>query len=231
MTVLKPAAADRIVRRDLLSILRPTDEVRTGMFIQLHGVSLGTRAYGTEFDGLCQQDTLVLKYAPTSIRPDPRDEPLRPFGIEASTAFHATRLPTRRPEDARMQGEVWVDSCDRLTDDKDVFWFNAKDAEEAARATNILKAATDQIAAGSLKTISCETFDQDKRSCEQIIAEQATLDKIDDIYSCAADAGMKCYVIDVASSIRLTIVARLAADSLVPSAVQSIKIEEYIIVT
>jgi hypothetical protein len=231
MTTLRPSAANRAVRNDLLSVFQPVGEISSGMFVRLHGVSLRTRPYGTQFTGLCRQDTLWLKYAPTDLQPKHRDQPLQPYGVEASAAFHATRVPMARPDDAQMQEDVWSESCDHLSASKDAVWFGAEDAEEAARAVNILKAATDQVRAGLLKAASCDKFPNEKSGCEQIALEEGEIDKINGVSSCPAEAGTECYAIDVGSLTMLTITARPSADELTPRSVESIKVAQYIVVT
>src|SRR5438128_83781 len=87
MTALSPAAANRKAQRDLLSILQPTGQFNSGMLIRLRGAYLLTHAVGTEFDGLCRHDAVSLLYAPAETSAPPREQPLRPFGIEAQTEF------------------------------------------------------------------------------------------------------------------------------------------------
>jgi len=55
--------------------------------------------------------------------------------------------------------------------------------------------------------------------------------KINDIEHCAANPGMICYRIDLASSTALTVTALVVGDALIPGKVISIAIEEYIVVT
>lgn len=96
---LPPQAANRTVQKDLLSVLEPVRQIRSGMFRQLHGVNLATKAYGTEFDGVCCRDELSLRYAPTEQDSALEDAPVRPYpsSLDAIRAFSRSMVivPTR----------------------------------------------------------------------------------------------------------------------------------------
>lgn len=231
MTALKPSLADRVARQDLLSVFEPVGEISSGMFLQLHGVGMTTRPYGTEFASLCQRDTLTIKYAPTDFEAKPSDQPIRPYGVETTAYFHAAGVPARLPEGPRQRGYAWNTSCGRLAGDTKIRWFRARNAEEAAKAVNVLQVAIDQVRAGTLKPISCELLTNEKGTCEQTILHQGVIGQIFEVEACSAQPGLECFVVDFGAGIVTTIVATPSAEGLTPLSVVSIKVEQYLIVT
>ena len=233
MENLKPSQANSVVRKDLLSVFEPVHEISSGMFLRLHGVMLSTRPYGTEFDGLCRRDTLWLHYAPVDLHAPQPDQPLQPYGFEATAEFHAVRLPVPRPEDAAMQEDVWNKDCDRIPTDEDapwLGWFGAKNTDEAARGLHALAAAADQVRAGQLKPSGCQLFGKEDRNCSQIVLDAGDIEDIGSVESCDAEVGEACYEIDVGST-EFTITIKPADEGLVPKTVVSIRVEQYVIVT
>jgi len=234
MEDLRASQANRVVRNDLLSVLEPVHEISSGMFLRLHGVTLMTRPYGTEFDGLCRRDTVWLHYAPVDLHAPTRDQPLQPYGLEATAEFHAANLPIARPEDAAMQEDVWNKSCERIAKDEDapwLGWFEAKDADEAARALHALAAAVDQVRAGDLKPSGCRFVGNAERSCNELVLDAGDIENVGSVASCAAAVGQACYEIDAFGGIELTITIWPADEGLVPKTVISIFVEQYITVT
>jgi hypothetical protein len=232
MAALPPAEADRVVRRDLLSILTPIKHrLGGGIMIRIDDVALaGVRPYGTEFSGLCRSDTLVLKYAPVEGRSGLRDQPLQPYGFEASARFHAVRVPALPAKDYRREDYIWSSECDRLGEDAG--WFQAEDAAEAATGVNFLKAAIDAVGAGKIEPISCERLAAEHRACRDIVLSEGDIRKITSVARCAAGAGAACYRIETAGYIWLEIVGTAAGDdSIEPGAVTSIKLGYFIVVT
>ncbi|GHH18504.1 hypothetical protein GCM10008023_24440 [Sphingomonas glacialis] len=226
---LSPRAANRSVQRDLLSVLEPIKQIRSGMFVQVHGVWLATRPFGTEFDGVCQRDLMTLWYAPTDTADRAEDAPLRPYSLTATPSFHIAALPSRRLTKPRGD-HVWQTKCTTLG--KDVYnWFHAKDAETAVRGAAVLEAAVKAIKKGMLKAQPCPDIIDRKAGCEAAILAFGRVEEINDIEPCPAVAPLQCYVIDLASQSKLTIEAQFADDAAEPSAVTAISVEEYIIVT
>jgi hypothetical protein len=231
MAALAPAAADRVVRGDLLSVLTPIrHRLGGGMLIRMDDVALSARPYGTEFSGLCRSDTLVLKYAPVEGRSGLRDQPLQPYGFEASASFHAVRVPAPPADDYRREDYIWSSECDHLGEDAG--WFRAKDAAEAAAGVNFLKAATDAVRTGKLEPTSCELTVNEHRACRDVILSEGEIGKINSVARCDAGAGAECYRIETAGYIWLEIVGAVAGDNaLAPNAVTSIKEGYFIVVT
>ena len=229
---LPSRSANRAVQRDLLSILRPIPNIRSGMFRQLRGVGLTTRAFGTEFAGLCRRDAVTLRYAATRAAAQPEDAPLRPYSVEAQAWFHLIHLPHNAPSDARHGEGVWQAQCASAGTSEDAGWFAAKDARAAIQGVLMLKAAVDAVRSGTLKAAPCPNiFDPKTSTCEAVILADGEIAKIASVEACSSDAKGVCYVVDLASSTKLTIRGRASANSLVPSAITSIAVEQYIIVT
>ena len=229
---LSPRAANRTVQRDLLSVLEPIRKIDSGMVRQLRGVGLTTKPFGTEFDGLCRRDAVTLWYAATEIAAKPEDAPLRPYSVEAQAWFHIVRLPREASSDERRSEGVWQAKCASAGTSEETDWFSAKDARSAVQGALVLKAAVEAVRSGKLKAEPCPNiFDTKKTTCEAAILANGNLSKIDSVEACPAESGALCYVVDLASLTKLTIRGRAPETSLVPDAITSIAIEQYIIVT
>lgn len=229
LKALSPRGATRAVQRDLLSVLEPIGQIRSGMFVQVRGVGLATRPFGTEFDGVCQRDVMTLWYAPTDTADRAEDAPLRPYSLTAAPTFHITALPSRRRTTPRGD-QVWQTKCATLGKDASP-WLHAKDAETAVRGATVLEAAVKAIKTGTLKARPCPDIVDRKAGCEATILALGRVGAIDSIEPCPAAAPLQCYVIDLASQTKLTIEAQFADDALEPSAVTAIAVEDYVIVT
>ena len=231
MTALPPVAANRTVRADLLSVLQPVRKISRGNLLRLRGVRLLTHPYGTEFNGLCRRDELDLKYAPVDLAPKPAEQPLQPYGIEAAPAFHVAHLPSRVADRSNTSELIWSETCDRLEHDDDARWFRADTALHAAQGVNFLQAAVDRVKAGTLKAEPCTELFNAKTTCEQVILEQGDMTKINQIEVCPSTPDLVCYSIDLSWSTRLTITGKVAEGQLVPTMIETITVEQYVVVT
>lgn len=229
---MPPKVANRTVQRDLLSVLEPVTRIDSGMFRQLRGVGLTTNPFGTEFDGLCRRDAVTLWYAATGTAAKPEDAPLRPYSVEAQPWFHIIHPPREASSDARRGEGVWQAKCASATTSEDARWFAAKDARTAIQGSMMLEAAVKAVRSGALKAEPCPNiFDPKEATCESTILAHGDLSKIDSVETCSSEDGSLCYVVDLASSIKMTIKGRASENSLTPSAVTSIAVEQYITVT
>lgn len=229
---LPPHAANRTVQKDLLSVLEPVRQIRSGMLRQLRGVYLVTKAYGTEFDGVCRRDELSLRYAPTEQDPTPEDATLRPYGIEASPSFHIIKLPAREPAENGHREDVWQPRCIAAGRDDDSTWFGARDAHTAVQGALVLEAALKAVRLGALKAQPCPSvYDQKSSTCEAAILENGDLSKLDSVETCPAEGGTLCYMVSLNVSTRLTIKALAQGEALAPGPVTSIAVQQFIIVT
>ena len=224
--------ANQVVRRDLLSVLQPVKRISSGMLRQLRGVSLTTRAFGTEFDGLCRRDAVTLWYAPTERGQTTENDPVRPYSIETQALFHIVKLAHLEHTDSENRGNVSQESCVSADHDERADWFAAKDARTAVQGVLVLEAALGAIKVGTLKAEPCpEIFDAKKASCEAVILANADIATLGSIEPCSAAVGELCYIVDLDFSTKLTIKARVTGDEMMPHSVKSIAIEQYIIVT
>ncbi|HEY2178506.1 MAG TPA: hypothetical protein VGH15_07980, partial [Caulobacteraceae bacterium] len=186
LTSLPPKAADRTAKKDLLSVLAPVDHISSGMRVRLGEVDMLTAPYGTPLSGLCRYDDLILKYAPTASAPRGAEQPVRPYGIEAEAWFHAIRAPIAELAPPKAAAAVWDDDCDKLSTTPSAFWFRAPSAEDAARAVNLLFAATSALKAGRVRTTDCADFARWKMTCEQMVLDKGRIDQITHVSPCPA---------------------------------------------
>jgi hypothetical protein len=231
MEALSPRVANQTVQRDLLSLLEPVNEIRSGMFRRLHGVTLMTRPFGTEFEGVCRQDIATLWYAPADSKGNNKDTPIRPFSIEAYPAFHISELPKNKLPYRDAVEFMQQTECDRVARRENVNWFSAKNAFEAVQGAYTMKMAIDQIKGGTLKARPCPSVFPGNFSCEKVITDVGELNKIDSIQACVAPPGSICYSIDLAGSTKLTIIAEGSTDAPAPAKINSIEVEQYMVVT
>lgn len=230
LEALSPSAANRAIQHDLLSLFEPVGKVERGMFRHLYGVSLTTRTFGTEYQLVCQRDTVTLWYAPVTDKPAPgADDPVAPYSVTAGASFHIVKLAPRDLENARA--DVRQAGCAAAGNDKRANWFAAKNARAAVQGALILDAAVAALRQGILRAKPCPNLHNTEVTCETAILAHGDMAKIDGIEQCAANPGMICYRIDLASSTALTVTALVVGDALIPGKVISIAIEEYIVVT
>jgi hypothetical protein len=232
MTALSAPTADRVVRRDLLSILSPISrQLSSGMRLRLNGADISARPYGTRFPGLCRLDTLTLKYAPVEADRRPRDQPLQPYGFEASARYRAVSVPEQPTQGDLAESYVWNPACDRLPGDEIADWFSATDDEEAARALNFFGAAIDALRARQIEP-ACDLPPAEQRACRDVVLSESEIGKVFSVDRCAADAGFSCYQIVTAGFLQLQITGTfVSGDSLAPAAVTSIKVGYEVVVT
>jgi hypothetical protein len=232
-TALPPKSANRMIQRDLLSVLEPVTSIHTGMFRQLRAVGTTTKPFGTEFDGLCRRDQVTLRYAATEAAASPEDAALRPYSVEAQPWFHLARLPRNISPNPKRDEGVWQSKCAAVGALDNDSWFMAQDARTAMQGVLMLDAAVKAVRSGTLKAEPCPNMIDDKKSttCEAAILAAGDISKIDSVEACPSDADSLCYILDLASSTKLTIKGRPSDNSLAPSAITSIAVEQYIIVT
>jgi len=232
METLSARAANGKIEKDLLSILQPIEKLNRGMFRRLHGVTLASRVFGTEFEGVCRRDEVTVWYGPTRASSEPEDAPLRPYSVEAAPFFHIGSL--REAEGPSQAGEfsMWQSACERLNSKGAAGWFAARDAFHAVQGVLLLEQALRAVKGGNLKSAPCpNVLDHKKLSCEEVILAEADLAQIDSVETCPSEPETVCYVIDIASSTELTVKGRAQLDQVTPTAVLSIAVEQYVVVT
>ena len=230
---LPPNAANKKVHQDLLSVLAPIGPITPGYRKQLHSVSLMTRAFGTDIDGVCRRDIIILSYAPTIKRQTGEDAPVRPYGVGVYSLYAVTKRFLKEHEDDLPV--IWQSDCASAGEGPNGNWISAMDARTAGRGFSFLEAATKAIRAGSLKPEPCSALFQDgKMTCEQAILANASPSKISGVIGCGSLRDILCYVINVRAGSgisQLTIKARVAEDAINPTAITSIAIEQHMVVS
>jgi hypothetical protein len=227
LEALRPAPANRTAQRDLLSILEPVKAFRSGMFLRLRGVTFATRPYGTEVDGVCRRDALHLRYALAEAGTVDKDAPLRPYGVEATALFHVAHLPRSSGKPSDASPVQWTSDCHV---GEDASWFEAKDAQEAAKVAGLLAMARDQVKAGAVKLAPCNVVVERGQSCAQQVLAAADPGRIEAAEACDAPEGSICYKINLPGQITLTVVAAVDGED-APTAIRSVSAGSYVIVT
>lgn len=223
MEQLSPREADRVVKRDLLSILGPVSKINKGMYRVLHGVWMTGRSFGTEYQGLCQTDILALAYRPDRDGARDGDMPVRPYGMEVHHRFHLVHLPQGADAEPDSRRVARQPSCEGLGDGAK--WFAAPDPDAAVAGLRLLPQATAGLKAGSGPAPTCDI----KGDCRAEAIAAAVPDKLDSVETCPADKGRLCYRYWLDGDIQLTIEAEGTAET--PGAVRAITIEHYIVLT
>ncbi|MEN2792026.1 hypothetical protein ABC974_20525 [Sphingomonas oligophenolica] len=240
--------ANRQAQDDLLSILEPTGKISAEMWRELHDVTLNTRSFGTDFDGVCRRDTLTLRYTGAVPGAPSRDKPVRPYSIEARPVFHIVHLPKVEKDMGQPDAShIWQPACvdvdkawlkraradgrelgewDRAT------WADAKDAFQVVQAGFLLEKALAAVKAGTLKLQSCPHFlPALYHSCEEEVAGVGSASDIGVVESCPAQPGVICYSIDFPGpGTILKIVSRGDAASVVSGDILSIDVDDYLMV-
>ena len=223
MEQLSPRETDRVAKHDLLSILKPVPKVSTGMYRMLHGVWMKGRPFGTEYQGLCQTDTLILSYRQDRDGTPDRDMPLRPFGMDVSHRFHLLHIPhgsEAEPDSRRIARQP---GCEGISDEAG--WFAAASPDVAIAGLQLLERATAGLKMGNGPAPTCEA----KEDCRAEAIDAGAPGKLESVEACPADAGRICYRFWADSQIQLTVEAEGTVET--PGAIRAIKVEHYIVVT
>jgi hypothetical protein len=198
----------------------------------LRGVGLTTQAHGTRFQGLCEREAVTLWYAPAEGAADganAKDVPVRPYSVQSAPTFLFLSPPG---PDGFVQADapmVWSADC-RAADKRGADWFPADDEFSAVQGALALQLAVQEIRAGRLKPEPCTLSDR-TQTCAQAILAVGEVSRIERIETCTAKEGAFCYIIELPGLTRLTIIGRGDRRPAAPSSIQSIAVEEYIVVT
>lgn len=237
---LRGAAVNAQLQADLLSTLEPIRKIYMGNRIPLSDVTFYSRPYAEGFDGLCRHDELTLRYTMMdragqvddfSARPTyeaSMNTPLHAYGFEARPAYHALKPPM--PVDNGIRSRPWAADCARLSGRDEVNWYRADDEDNAAEGPHWLQATVDLLRAGKLTVSSCKAG-RSTDDCVAMVLDQAKLEKIASISSCASDAKSACFEIEVGYGLVLTIKGRRSAHGLDPAAIDSLAVEQEVVVT
>lgn len=229
---LGKAEADRLIRKDLLSLLRPLPGgFGGGNARRLREQTLFTRAYGTAYENLCRTDLLTVEYAPTDGRERYEHSPIAPYGLSVDTWYHLAGPPKRKAA-ADADRQVWDEACTQLRPETYIDWFDAPSEEDAALAGNVLSAVIERVRAGTLKPGSCEGLHDEKKSCAAVVLETGErMERVSRVIVCEAPAGRSCYRIEVGWDTALTVVFTRKPGSIVPEGIDSLQVEQFVFVT
>lgn len=231
LTQLPPNAADKVAKQDLLSVLAPVRKISSGMRVQLGGIEFSTKPYGTAMKGLCRYDNVTLKYAPVATSSNLRDEPIRPFGIEAEAWYHAIGAPIEELAPESASRAIWGEECRKLPTSLPTSWFRAASDETAARGVNLLAVAIKAVRAGEVKLGGVCGMRGPPVACDGVVLKEGRVDKITEVDACPADQGHVCYKVSVGDDVEVTIRATTNPDSLAPQRIDGVSAEEYLVVT
>jgi hypothetical protein len=245
---MSATAANRAIRRDLLSILAPRGKVKAGMFRSLRGVGMSTRPVGTSYKQVCRRDSVTLWYMPDDRSGEAEDWPVRPYSISAEPFFHLLALPkiddaTGQPEESSPDRRACLALDDGRDDPRNAgdddeergraVWISAKNALQAVRAALVMDMALKDVKAGTLRPLPCgdNKIGPLMHSCEEAIMASGGWREMDSVEECPAETGSICYKVSGANGMELTIVAREDGERAAPSQILSIAVEQLIIVT
>jgi hypothetical protein len=236
------------VRDDLLATLDPNSWIGLGNLVGLRNITLKTRPFGTDFDGVCQRDSVTLRYTDAVPGEANATKPVRPYSIEARPTFHIVHLPRIEKAMGELDpAHIAQPACldiekawrkQARAEGKDLAkwdgasWAEAKDAFHVVQAGFMLDMALAAVRAHTLKPEPCSDNDRSiERSCEETILDAGGVADMTAIESCPAEPGLICARIDFPTGQKLTIVAHGNAEDPVPASIKSIAVEMYITVT
>jgi hypothetical protein len=228
MLSLSRPAADRAVRKDLLSVLERVEPLETGRAIALTGASFATRPYATGLPGVCQRDLVSLSYDVIDGWSKGANGRLLPTGVRTTAQFHVDRLPVAEPRSPPIAA---YEACERQDQVGKANWFAAENVEEAVQAAVTLRLAVDRVKAGSSPAFACELLNVqgDTRDCNRVFLETADLSNICSVEVVELDLGRTRLVyLDRSISYEITVIARMNSGA--PSSIESIAFEELLIV-
>jgi len=243
LLALAPHDANSKARSDLLSLLKPVESYRRGMFRRVHGVTLAGRPFGTRFEGVCEQDNLIVDYAParaasTDGNPDygnpehVESAPLEPYGFSTLSNFHIEQLPAGRRTSMSVVS-AWQPACDpeRLNDK--AAWFTAANVHDAVLGANMLRMAADQLRGGTLTPSPCPNIVSEE-SCAKAILDVADLAKLNSVDNCTVDIDAPCVILNLNFDTELVITGKLDPNDdirLTPATILSIRVRNFVVVT
>jgi hypothetical protein len=232
MRALSAREANKQVREDLLSILKPMGKVGHGMRRQVGDLWMHTQPYGTEYKGLCRRDTVSLYYAPTDKTPEYEDQPVRPYRIEAESSYAFVSHP--KPEylaDDDERRSPFQSECARATKEEWAGWFTANDPRLALLGTLAMQAGVEWAQMPGHELKSCTKDKQGKSlNCANELISSAKVENLESISTCDADKDQVCYTI-VAGSFEMTIKAKKKSDIITADDIISVDGGFQIIVT
>ena len=237
MRALSAKQADRQVRSDLLSILRPIGQIGRGMTRKVGDVWMHTKAAATQYQTLCQRDTLFLFYAPSQRGGDMEEWPLQPYQLEAERSFRFIAPPKAEQLKAVERDNYYrsrfAPECHKADqgdpNNEWLGWFKADSAEQAMAGGFALQAVQEWAKDADHEFASCNK--QAPYDCKERVLPTLTLEQLGGVQKCAADKpGELCLELG-RYGFSLTIKARDTHAPMSGADIISVSYEEMIIVT
>ena len=237
MRALSAKQADRKVRSDLLSILRPIGPIVRGNRRQVGDVWMHTKAAATQYQTLCQRDTLVMFYAPSDRGGETEEWPLRPYQLEAARSYRFIGPP--KPEHItaierdNYYRSPFAAECRKADqgppDNEWLGWFDADSAELAMAGGFALQVVQEWAKVAGNEFSSCTK--QYQYRCKEKILPALTLEQLEGVRKCAAGKpGELCLELG-SYTYTLTIKARDTHAPMTAADIISVSYEKQIIVT
>lgn len=224
MERLSPDARDRVVKRDLLSILQTPRKIRRGMRVEVSGAAISTTPVASGYAGLCRRDELIVWYR------GGRGARRLPYAVSATPRFRFLKSPSQAVAE-RDTAQAIDRRCARLDTSEQPPWFEAKDAGEATEATLLLEKAAALVKDGKLQIADCDNdWITPHKTCQEIMAESTDPMRVFSVNSCPAKDGETCYMLTL-SGIEVSITAQYSNDAEAPGEIHSVKIAHYVVVT
>ena len=223
---LSAKEADRVARRDLLSILQPAGRNERGNLRRMLSAGFLTKPYATAYRGLCRKDMLTVSYGTTATDDRYEDAPLRPYGLELSALFRVTSRDFRVERRSEKFGpEPFEDACSS-TSAADT-WFFADNENVAAVGYAVVMAADKALVDGTLKPATCEWTSD----CTTAARETLRSPGPDGIVMCLAPKGERCFEVIGRGAIVWIRVDDVGNTPIAPGSIKSLDVEQNIIVT
>lgn len=235
LRALSEDRAARQARRDLSSLLADFSGYGPFSTITIGDVWFFTEPRASDTIGLCEKDVVQLYYETIDrdLR-DPRHARARPNKIAARTMYAFLRDPASiDDDDFMMESEDGPSESDRRrcrsqTEDGWTGWITADSALEVLQGYQALQAARDAVAQG---LVTCDEWSEDREeSCQTMLNRAADPSRITRVYREGGGNEPHSFRIDSAST---WVTIKMNRPLLKPEAgiVESVKVEEYIIIT
>lgn len=230
--------ADRQFRRDLLSIMQPMKKYRKGPMRVFNDVWAQTRATATDYESLCQRDTVSLIYRPVERKGSAEDWPMRPAGATAERYYRFIARPTPQQLKAvdhdgyfRSAFDPACRAADReLAGNEWSGWFQARSSGDAMYGGLAMLALADWAKRPGNRFVDCEPGSRE-RVCTDQIAQDMTLDSIGNVEVCLPRTAERHCLKLGRYGIEFTIFYRPGSPYLRADDIVTVKAEEQIIVT
>ena len=236
---MSDAEKNRQVRKDLLSILQPSNSLYNSNFRSLRGDAwLQVRASATQYRSLCQRDTLSIFYESIDRTGDARDWPALPYAISSKRSYRFVAPPKPEYLEQAAQAEVrrspFDSECrnaDQIRkDDEWNGWFTAESDEIAMDGGFAMLALMDWVKLPGSVFESCRK-EANPKECTDRMDYSIKLDSIGEVQYCKTEqAGEQCIVLGKYGLI-FTIRARDTGKPIEAADITSVDFEEMIIVT